>query len=579
MVFSRSKRKRLDVDEACPFPPRVDLPGRGRFPQISASIFTDPRFVASALLVAGIMFIFGLSLAPPSIVHLQTSPPIWNATIPQGKQYPLYSNTVPWVPKYKEVRTWNGDLILQGDQVLLIENCSYSIQGSVLVKDHAKLILKNADINLKQKTGWVPTDPVPNSYNMMFMDESELQADNSTVYSLQSYTIQLGFYNSSTCHVTDSNVTSISFFGYDNTSFSFEKAELDALMMGENSSINLNACKVDQIIPDTYDNGSYTPIKIGKLKLDATDSSIIALNTFYLNSTIIVDKPTSGHYESWNSFRDLAPGGKGFNITLTRSEVSGLTIMSEGSYLEITNSNDLDYAYDLWGRVKVVNSSIPSLAIGGGGIIEGCRIGMLNIIDGDYQVSRSRIADLFLHHNHGNVNLTQVKTGRITGHDFNCSLTGDLTVENETASVPVLWGNCQVKRSYPIQVLNGDRAAVGIDLRLYNETGDLLWSGRTDGNGRANVDVTFYQKVSVLTEVSPNFSDTLRLVASGVSGDKEVPLRFTGDTPVILSFPLEQEKPMWAQGWFVEVVSVIFAMGIAILYLTERMRKGHGNLD
>jgi hypothetical protein len=560
------KKNENDLEDTCPFPPGVDLPRKGRFTSIYISIFTDTRFVASVLLLAGIIFIFGLTLAPPPIIQLQTNPPIWNATIPQAKQYSLYEDAEPWTPRYLDVRTWEGDLVLEGDQVLVIENCTFLIQGSVLVKDHAKLVLKNVDLNIKQKTSWIPTDLLPPGYNVMFKDESEFQTDH-----VRANAKELVFYNSSTCHVTDSNMSKTWFFGYDDTSFSFKKALINWVSIGENASAHLNDCKVNYIFPATIDNWSHETIKTGNLKLDAEDSSIISLWTLYLNSTIKVDKPTSGYYESWNSFTDLAPGGKGFNITLTRSSFSGLTISSEGSYLEIINSNDLDYAYNRWGQVKVVNSSLHSLASGGGGIIDGCRIGMINLIDGDYEVSRSRIFDLFLHHNHGTVNLTQVKAGRITGHDFNCSLVGDLNVENDT--VTIIHGYCQATRRYPVQVLNGDRAAVGVDLRLFNSTGFMLWSGKTDNIGAANVDITFYRKEYTRSSRSPEFADTLRLVASGTSGEKEVQLKFTSNTPVIFVFPTESGRPMWAQGWFIETVSVVIAIFIVIMFVYEKVRK------
>jgi hypothetical protein len=573
-------KKHVEDDaEACPFPPGVDLPRKGAYTHISNSMFTDPRFVASALLVAGIIFILGLSLAPPPIIQLQSNPPIWNATIPQFVQNPIHSNTGTWIPKYLEVRTQAGDLLLQADQVLVIENCSYSIQGSILVKDQAKLILKNADVYINRKEGSTDTPLVSGFYHMMFLDESGLQVDNSTIYYARpDYHAQIGFYNSSTCRIANSNMSSVDFFGYDKTSFVLEKTGADVFEIGENSSLNLDFCDVNWVIPTMYDYDNDMMVKNDNLRLTATDSSIISLETYYANSTIHVDKPTSGFLDSWNSFRDLAPEGKGFNITLTRTRVSGLLILALDSNLTIRNVDDLDSIHVLRGQTKLVNSSIGNAYLGvsyGGGIVEGCRIGKINLYGGNFELSRSRFEFLVLRPNPKNVSLDQVKVNMIAGHDFNCSLSGDLTVENETAAG--VYGDCQVTRGYPVQVLNGDRAAPNVDLKLYNKTGSLLWSGKTDKDGGANFNVTFYGKEYKYALVpSPGLSDTLRLVASGVSGEREVLLRFAGDTPVIVVFPLEQEGALWGQGWFVEAVSVVIAIMVAILYISGKMRKRSG---
>jgi hypothetical protein len=577
VIFSKSRKKRLDADDACPFPPGVDLPNKGRFTSTSGSILADPRFVTSTLLIAGIIFIFGLSLAPPPIIQLRSNPPIWNAALPQDEYettprlaYP--SPVGPWVPRYRDVRTWEGDMILDGDQVMLVENCSYAIQGSVLLKDQATLIFKNVDIYLKPKIEVYTTDPVPYGYNMMFIDESKIQIINSTIYSEQR--ASAGFYNTSTCHITDSNASMVFFFGYDTTLFSLENVEASAIFLGEGAILRLDSSNVIWVVPTTQDQATDRTLKVGNLRLEASDSSIQYLTVFYMNSTIQVDEPTIGFHENWNSFRDLAPGGKGFNVTLTRTNVSVVTLMAEYSRLEINNVSDLADVYNIRGHLSAVNSSLPRLAIYGEGSVDECSIGRLTLFSGSYELSRSRFDVLFLRAGTSNVSTDQVKVNMFAGNMFNCSLSGDLAVENET--VAGIRGNSKVNRSYPIQVLNGDRAAVGVDLRLYNSTSYLLWSGKTDDKGRADLEVTFYLEEFTISKPSPEFADTLRLMVSGVLGEKEVPLKFTGDTPVIVVFPPGPERPLWAQGWFVETISVVIAIIVVLLFLSERVRRRGG---
>jgi hypothetical protein len=244
------------------------------------------------------------------------------------------------------------------------------------------------------------------------------------------------------------------------------------------------------------------------------------------------------------------------------------------SQLEINDVSDLADVNNLMGRLTAVNCSLPRLLIDEEGTVEDCSIGRLTLYSGDYDLSRSRFDTLFVRAGTTNLIVDQVKLDMFAGNMFNCTLLGDMTFENET--VVGIRGDSRVTRSYPIQVLYGDRAAVGVDLRLFNSTGDVLWSGKTDADGRANLGATFYRKESGLSRRSPEFADTLRLVASGTSGEKEVPLKFTSDTPMFFVFPTESERPMWAQGWFVETVSVVIAIIVVILFLSERVRRRGG---
>ena len=147
---------------------------------------------------------------------------------------------------------------------------------------------------------------------------------------------------------------------------------------------------------------------------------------------------------------------------------------------------------------------------------------------------------------------------------------GDVTFENKTAVG--IRGDSKITRRYPIQVLNGDRAAVGVDLKLYNSTSDIIWAGKTDNEGKTDLEVTFYRREFTISRPSPELADTLRLVASDASGEKDVPINFSSDTPVILIFPQEPVKPLWAQGWFMETISVVIASIVVILFVFEKLR-------
>ncbi|MCX6654349.1 MAG: hypothetical protein NTY03_04415 [Candidatus Bathyarchaeota archaeon] len=380
-----ARKKRLDVDDACSFPPGVELPSKGRLSAISGSIFADPRFVGSALLVAGMIFILGLTLVPPPIIKIAGEPSIWNATIPNWGGGPVFDTKLKWVPRYSNITTLKGEMILSGEQELKLENGSYSIDGTILVKDKAKLIMRNADISIKYKTGYSGIDQIQTYLNIKLVDEASLEATNSTIFYPQN-TASFGFYNNSQCIITNCNMSRVDITGYSESRLELKGSKVNFLGIGENTQLSLNLCSVYGVYPATYAlegfNGGVA-LKTGKLVLDASDSNITQVSTFYRNSTITVDHSINGYHEKWSSW-DIAEGGDGFEISLVRCNVSNIVVCVEGGEAEVSNVHDLYGLEVLWSKVRVVNSTLPWVAAGGGGVIEGCVIGVFDVIDGNY---------------------------------------------------------------------------------------------------------------------------------------------------------------------------------------------------
>jgi len=55
---------------------------------------------------------------------------------------------------YENITTHEGDLIIDGTQTYVIENCTYIQTGNIYVRDWAKLLVKNAEIEINQTTPW-----------------------------------------------------------------------------------------------------------------------------------------------------------------------------------------------------------------------------------------------------------------------------------------------------------------------------------------------------------------------------------------------------------------------------------------
>jgi hypothetical protein len=58
-----------------------------------------------------------------------------------------------WSPRFEEQVVYEGDLILQGNDELVIENITFILDGKLLVRDNAKLIIKNGELYVEYETG------------------------------------------------------------------------------------------------------------------------------------------------------------------------------------------------------------------------------------------------------------------------------------------------------------------------------------------------------------------------------------------------------------------------------------------
>ncbi len=86
-----------------------------------------------------VFFLTMIVLSPTAI--MQPSAETTNSTIPDG--FTLFD----------EDTTFEGDLVIDGDKSVLIEGCSFSIKGRIVVTDSSTLIIRNSTIRLIESRG------------------------------------------------------------------------------------------------------------------------------------------------------------------------------------------------------------------------------------------------------------------------------------------------------------------------------------------------------------------------------------------------------------------------------------------
>jgi hypothetical protein len=98
-----------------------------------------------------------ISISPPSVVRA------------------MGGDDVEWIPRFEEQVVYEGDLILQGNDELVIENITFILDGTLLVRDNAKFIIKNGELYIKHVTGW--DDFMPYPFLILFNDSATFEAE------------------------------------------------------------------------------------------------------------------------------------------------------------------------------------------------------------------------------------------------------------------------------------------------------------------------------------------------------------------------------------------------------------------
>jgi len=577
------KRRNEGKHDACPIPPRTRPEERGLEPRVFVPSFLDRFFddwrkVTLTLGVAAVVMAYSFLMVPPPIVSFPESPDSWDQPVPEQN----YTRTEAsrWSPRYEKKAVFEEDTVLNGSQTLVLENCSCVFNGFLLVKDDARLILRNADLFVRKKSGgWSGMNIVPFPYYFAFMNSSSLEAYNSTIFFQDQG--EIGFFNSSSGFMDSSQMPTANFDAYDDSRLQFNKCSINTLGTFNNSSSTVRDSSIN-IINSYYYYRFGRPPFFSDASVDVYSSKIGALQLKVRDSKIVLDKPIKGFFSHWDPNIDLNEGGESLNIVLHDSEllsqpdlwfinctveVQGQRdlgqIIAESSLLIFNNSTCTELAVARCMKAEVTDSLIYWLAID-----EGV----------DAVIRRTRAKYILLDGVDGALEFDQVKANRffvsfpVTSSypsDRYCRLKGSLLIENVTSYD--LYGKFKIMRSYNVVAVKGDRACPGAKLSLKDSRGNLIWEGETDGEGRGSFNLTLVKlwKTEEYVFVT-NVTDSFRLeaVADGVKSN--VTVDFLAETPIIFSFPPEPQKPLWAENWFLTAASSMTILIVSVGFLFRR---------
>jgi len=417
---------------------------------------------------------------------------------------------------YENVTTHKENLIINGTQTFVIENCTYIQTGNIDVSGEGRLIIRDARFTVNQSYG--------RQYSISIREHSHFEMKNVEAFSAWSFPI---FLKDSADMEIDSVSSNCSPESWDNSSLNISNSTLyGCLYMRDYAQVLIsNSTRISPYV--TLD---FCPLPPKSISIEGLRPGFLKRWNLYENTSVLdifnltVEDSQIDGWETW--------------FTLGTNQVEVKDSVLNSFFLSISNAevslNGLKTGfYNSWnlGNVYIVNSSITQnwgflLWNVNTTFSDCCEVhlhpyGGLNKIS----VENSTLYTLILE-NGCNATICSDQTivnGGVLLSDSNLWLFGNITF-NGVASCRVT--SSQVIRNYNLVVadINGNPLQ-DADLTLLDAKNMIVWNGITDSLGQANFNLTF---------VDSNYTDTLRLYAVRGNLSAATSVTFLSDTPVIV---------------------------------------------
>jgi len=598
-------RRRGEALEACPFPPDRKPPENDALSKILNfydEVFGNWKVVVSVLSIASLVFAYSLLFMPPPPAPSVSVPDSWGRPFPKYEYAP--TEEFVWVPQYENQTVQQGDLVLEGDDVLLIENRTYILDGLLLAKDNAKLVLRNAELYIKERRGgWFWHDILPFLLYMGFNDSAVFEAYNSSVLS-EDRLIWIGFFGNSKSFINSSRLDSVSMFGDEDSFFLINNSTLSGINVARKAgckAVNSEIFSVDcfSILDDMI--WPFSQKIWEECRVELWNSSLERLSMKAKNCEASISTPLLGFHRYWNSY-ELFTGEEvvAFNVTLYNTNLTGpdwgIDLVSGG--LRVESPSDVSCVSVQNGSLLVTNRSMDFTRCEDGSlVITSSSINFLRCIgDSIVDIYDSNIRWIEFEHRI-NANISRSKTNRLILDSYNgmahfdvslvkeielyekldAQMEGSVSFRENATREGLYWDSGVITRDFEVWTHAGNWVLPNVHLTLFDKDNKPVWDSKTDRNGIASFNISFckwwplYERYKYVN----NYEDQWRLEATSGEIVKDATIGlFMTDTPIVFTFPPISEPPFWKHRWLLSSVSVIAIIvvlaGILINYASKQ---------
>jgi hypothetical protein len=435
---------------------------------------------------------------------------------------------------YGNVTTHEGDLVINGTQMFVIENCTFIQTGNIRVRDRAKLVIRNSELCLN--------GTYPMQYNPVVEDYGILEVENSLLVSYQALNIDFKEHSNANFNNATINLSFGSFVGF----HEFSKATI------HQSSFSV----WHGLLFDSYSEASITRSKVvqiqvantGTCDIDVSDSTVycIAL-TFGPSYMVKIDHIRPGFYQYLSLQEVVTTNGAPCKITLNNTLVETwavhvyydsetlisdsiiderLGICIQGLSVRIDDLRPQFFEYKKIGQITLNRTSIARgifvVICDSAVTITNSSVTLDAQFNSDAYVSDSIVDGLATWDFSGSLffERTVLKGIDVFLSDF--FMYGNVSFGDTW----VRWFSSNVTRNYNMiaKDMSGNPVE-NAELTLLVQNDTVVWNGLTDSLGKAGFNLTF---------TDTNYTDTLRLEAVNGNYSALANVTFLSDTPIIL---------------------------------------------
>jgi len=238
----------------------------------------------------------------------------------------IQEGSIPIAKASPEV--YQGDLTLTDNNVTIIEDRRFDINGSIIVEENATLILRNAVLNFAQIEDF--------EFNMTFRNPAEgnprLLVENATI-TANGYLLTIVFYGNSSASIDNLTALEIIMSVCESSVVSISNSTIYYIPIEENSNVTVSNSSVDYL--DSFDdsninffNGTIGTLWAEGQSANVSNSMIVwQLFSVAYSANCSINGLEPGFVSQWNfelnCSVEVPPGGAVPNITVRDTHVDG----------------------------------------------------------------------------------------------------------------------------------------------------------------------------------------------------------------------------------------------------------------
>lgn len=403
-----------------------------------------------------------------------------------------------------------GDLIIDGTQTYVIENCAYIQTGDIYVKDKARLLVENATLVLIMQ--------YDDQNNIYIQDYAIAEIDNSSV-KIEYWSASLRLSEQAKANITHSAFDHVGIVSWGSSRVVITNSTLPELSFWEASQVLVQNASVTWTI-----------------NLD-----------FYFPHIVHLDGLEAGYYQYWNLHRNETVQNVLYDLTVQNSLVAWSLRMHDDAAVEVFNCKIEAMRILLHHAAEIENISLEyygnwtfrSLVLKNSYVknhwfigvdntmasIENCQLRLGSSGNSCISIAKSSI-DWFTTYPDSFLSLgfyEAALTDYLAIVDSGVYIYGNVTFSLGTLS----FFSSNITRNYNVIARDMSGGLMeNVELSLFDQNDTVVWNGVTDSLGQASFNLTF---------TDMNYTDTLRLEAAKGNYSATMNVGFLSDTPVILT--------------------------------------------